>query len=70
MAKLVAWESQIGWFACVNFVYYIYKVCLVVAIVTYACTIASFTAINVDSVPLEEIKEFVWHPIKTYTYIN
>ena len=23
MAKLVAWESLIGWFACVNFVYQI-----------------------------------------------
>ena len=33
MAKLVAWESLIGWFACVNFVVR-YKVCLV-AIVTY-----------------------------------
>ena len=31
MAKFVAWESLIGWFACVNFVY---KVCLV-ALVMY-----------------------------------
>ena len=23
MAKLVAWESLIGWFACVNFVYHL-----------------------------------------------